>query len=60
MKWWLFLVGDYPSCLHCKHYIPFPNDRLYDMGQCKVYHTFTDKVRKDETKCGIKAKNFTV
>jgi hypothetical protein len=46
--------------LHCKHYIPFPNDRLYDMGKCNVHHTFTDKVRKDETKCGIKAINFTV
>jgi len=60
MKWWLFLVGDYHSCLQCKHYIPFPNDRFYDMGKCKLYQTFTDRVRKDETKCGIKANNFTV
>lgn len=59
MKWWIFLVGDYPSCLQCKHYTPFPNDRLYDVGRCNIYRTFAEKTRKDELKCGIKANNFT-
>ena len=59
MKWWLFLVGDYPSCLNCKHYVPFPPSRMDYVGKCKVYHSFTDWVRNDEQKCGLKANNFT-
>ena len=57
MKWWIFLVGDYPSCLNCKHYMPFQQDRFYDLGKCKLYNTFAEKARND--KCGLKAKNFT-
>jgi hypothetical protein len=59
MKWWIFLVGDFPSCLHCKHYVPFPPSRMDHLGKCKVYHSFTDWARKDEQKCGLKANNFT-
>ena len=59
MKWWLFLVGDYSSCLDCKHYVPFPKDRLFDMGRCKVYNVFAEQSRKNESKCGLKARNYT-
>lgn len=59
MKWWLFLVGDYPSCLNCKHYVSFPRARIDELGKCKVYHSFTDWVRNDENKCGLKARNYT-
>lgn len=60
MKWWLFLVGDYPSCLNCKHYVPFPRIRMDDLGKCKLHHSFTDWSRKDENKCGLKARNYTL
>ena len=56
MKWFVFL---YPSCFHCKHFIPFPQDKFYDLGKCTIHSTYAEKSRKDETKCGLKANNFT-
>jgi hypothetical protein len=53
MKWWLMF---YPSCLNCKYYQSV--DQLTD-GRCHLYRSFTERVRKDETKCGLKARNFT-
>ena len=53
MKWWLVF---YPSCLNCRYYLPV--DRLAD-GRCTLYRAFTEKIRGDDTKCGIKAYNFT-
>jgi hypothetical protein len=60
MKWFLF----YASCLNCKHYIPFGNDRFYDMGKCKLYpvrstYELTERLRKDPMACGLDARNFT-
>jgi len=54
MKWFLFYV----SCLNCKHYTPFGNDRFYDMGKCRLYNAYTERVRRNETECGISGKNF--
>jgi len=65
MKWWALL---YPSCLNCHHYRPSPLDIKYnDMGKCllypqviekKIIYPYAEKVRQDEKKCGLTAKDW--
>ena len=59
--WWILV---YVSCLRCKHYIPFGEDRFYDLGRCKLYkptsfHELTDRVRRNESQCGLVGKNYS-
>jgi hypothetical protein len=60
MKWIIFYV----SCLRCRHYIPFGEDTFYDLGRCRLYkskgfHELTDRVRRDETQCGLIGRNYS-
>ena len=64
MKWLLFYV----SCLNCRHFQPSPLDSKFnDMGKCmlypriiekKVIYPYAEKVRQDESKCGVKGKSW--
>jgi len=63
MKFLLFYV----SCLNCRHFQPSPMDYNYnDMGKCllypkvekKVVYPYAEKVRQNETQCGIEGKDF--
>ena len=64
MKWLLFYV----SCLNCRHFQPSPLDSKFnDMGKCmfypmiiekKVIYPYAEKVRQNETQCGIEGKDF--
>lgn len=65
MKWSLFYV----SCLNCRYFKGSPLGYKYnDMGKCLFYpkvngrtitYPYAEKVRQDETKCGIKGGNWT-
>ena len=58
----------YVSCLNCRHFQPSPLDPKYnDMGKCLLYPTivekkviypYAEKVRQNETKCGIEGKDW--
>jgi len=63
MKFLLFYV----SCLNCRHFQPSLLDRnFHDMGKCLLYpkvekrvvYPYADKVRQNETQCGIEGKDF--
>ena len=50
--WWVV-----PACLHCRHYQPYLPSRKYDdLAKCKYnisLYLYADKMREDETKCGV-------
>jgi len=54
MKFLLFYV----SCFHCKHYVPFGNDHFFDLGKCTLYKNYAERMRNNETACGIMGRNF--
>ena len=58
MKWWLFLVGDLPNCMNCQYKNNNYNAKWHELIKCNYHDTYAELARKNESKCGLKAKHF--